>query len=434
MKKTFLYLILIANVLATIGIWWLGSGVLFSVSQGGPLIALGRLAGLLLELTILLQVILMGRITFIEQTFGHDKLNKLHRLVGYSILVLFFAHPLLLIVGYGQLNQTSLIAQFLDFFKNYEDVFRAVFGWLMFISIIGVTITLRKKIRYETWYFIHLLVYVAIALVFGHQTQTADVSFGKPLYYWLTLNFIGFGVMLLYRFGKPLYQSFKHQFIISKIVKETSDIYSIYISGKDIHKFKFRAGQFANLNFIGFGLWFTHPFSFSQGPGHDQLRFSVKALGDFTNKVNSIKPGTRVIVDGPLGLFTASQAQTNKYLFIAGGIGITPIRALIEEQAKNNCDMVLLYANRTLADIAFKTELEQLGIKTTYVLSNDASQNNLNIEHGYITAEKIQSIIPDFLEREVYLCGPPAMMTAVTAELEKLNIPKKQIHFEKFSY
>ncbi len=434
MKKTFLYLILIVNVAATIGIWWLGSGVLFSVSQGGTLIALGRLAGLLLELTILLQVILMGRITFIEQTFGHDKLNKLHRLVGYSVLVLFFAHPLFLIFGYSQLNQTSLIAQFLDFFKNYEDVFRAVVGWLMFITIIGVTITLRKKIRYETWYFIHLLVYVAIALVFGHQTQTADVSFGKPLYYWLVLNFAGFGIMLLYRFGKPLYQSFKYKFKVERISQEAPDIYSIYITGKDLNKFKFRAGQFANLNFIGFGLWFTHPFSFSQAPGHDQLRFSVKALGDFTNKVASIKPGTRIIVDGPLGLFTASQAQTDKYLFIAGGIGITPIRALIEEQLKNNRDMVLLYANKTLASTAFKTEIEQLGIKTTYVLSSDESLQLGHIEHGYINSEKIKSLIPDYLEREVYLCGPPVMMTALITELEKLGIQKKYIHFEKFSY
>jgi predicted ferric reductase len=434
MKKTILYSLLVANVLATIWIWWIGSGLLFAVNNGGTLIALGRLAGLLLQLTILLQVILMGRISFIEQTFGHDKLNKLHRLVGYSVLVLFFIHPLLLSLGYAQLNATSILAQFLDFLKNYEDVLRAFVGWGIFIFVIGITITLRKKIRYETWYFIHLLVYIAIAFTFGHQTQSADVSVGKPLYYWLTLNFIGFGVMLLYRFGKPIYQSFKYQFKVERISQEAPDIYSIYITGKDISKFKFRAGQFANLNFIGFGLWFTHPFSFSQAPGHDQLRFSIKTLGDFTNKVNSIKLGTRVILDGPLGLFTASQAMQKKFLFIAGGIGITPIRALLEEQLKNNRDMVLLYANKTLASTAFKTEIEQLGIKTTYVLSNDESQQTSNIEHGYINSEKIKRLVPDYLEREIYLCGPPVMMTALITELEKLGIQKKYIHFEKFSY
>ena len=153
------------------------------------------------------------------------------------------------------------------------------------------------------------LMYVAIALAFGHQTNTGDMANGSALYYWLTINFLVFGLILLHRWLAPFYKFFKHRFYIDKVVAETTDVFSIYLKGKNLQNYKFLPGQFANLTFLQSAMWFTHPFSFSTAPNGQFLRFSIKTSRDFTNRINNLKPNTKVILDGPLGVFTVKQAK-----------------------------------------------------------------------------------------------------------------------------
>lgn len=434
MKKILLFCIFVLNLGVIIFLWYSGSSHYLSTSGGLP-IAFGRLAGLLLEFFILIQLILVGRITFIEQQFGHDRLNQLHRWIGYSIAIFLLSHPLLLTFGYSQLSEVSFIAQFSNFIKNWDDVFNALLAVFLFIGvIISSVVIVKKRLRYETWYFAHLLMYIAIALAFGHQTNTADMSEGGPMYFWLAINFLVFGLILLYRWMAPFYRFFLHRFYIDKVVQETTDVYSIYLKGKDLKRYKFLAGQFANLTFLQAGMWFTHPFSFSAAPNGEYLRFSIKTSGDFTDKINSLKPNTKVILDGPLGIFTSNQAKKTKFLLIAGGIGITPIRALAEQLAMQKTDSVILYGCKTENDIVFKNELSALNLKHFFLLSQTQSQQDRNILPGRISAEKIKLLTPDFLEREVYLCGPNNMISGVLADLKTLNIPNSQIHYEKFNY
>ncbi len=405
---------------------------MWTLGSSGKLIALGRIAGLLLEFTILLQLLLIGRVPWIERIFGHDKLNRLHRLIGYSVSSLLITHPLLLIFGYAQINQFSLWRQFLDFWFHWEDAWKAAVALVIFLSIIFISIAVvRRKLRYETWHGIHLLMYVAIFLVFGHQINTADVSSGQPLYYWYVLNFSVFGLVLLYRWLRPLWLFYKHKFSVADIKRETLDVVSVYINGNDLGKYKFQAGQFANLTFLKKGMWFTHPFSFSKAPDGKTLRFSVKASGDFTNQVSSLPLGTKVIIDGPLGTFTAKSARANKFLLLAAGIGITPLRALAQELADEERDAILIYGNKTESDIAFKPELAKLNIKKYFLLSR---QHLTNFEHGRLSHEKISRLVPDYKEREIYICGPDEMIKRTRDELLKSGVAKKQIHYERFAY
>jgi ferredoxin-NADP reductase len=132
--------------------------------------------------------------------------------------------------------------------------------------------------------------------------------------------------------------------------------------------------------------------------------------------------GTKVFLEGPFGRFTPAVAKTNKYLFIAGGIGITPIRAMIEMLAREHADMLLLYGNRTEQEIAFKDELSQL------------IPNTHNIIAGRIDEEKIKQLAPDFASRDIYLCGPPPMMNSIITILKNLGVPRSHLHYEKFAY
>jgi NAD(P)H-flavin reductase len=162
---------------------------------------------------------------------------------------------------------------------------------------------------------------------------------------------------------------FKHQFYIDKVVQETPDVYSVYIKGKNIEQFTYEAGQFANYTFLQKGMYFTHPFSFSTAPNAEYIRISVRGVGDFTRRIPELRPGTKVVIDGPLGIFTERSSARDKYLFIAGGIGITPLRSLAEDLSKRGKDITLLYGNRTADNIPLKAELEAMPIKISHILS-----------------------------------------------------------------
>ena len=147
-----------------------------------------------------------------------------------------------------------------------------------------------------------------------------------------------------------------------------------------------------------------------------------------------MKVGTPVLLSGPFGRFTADVALTEKRLFIAGGVGITPIRTLIEEALGQEKDSVLLYANRNEDDVIFMKELaalKQKGLKLVPVFSSPSA--GFKGETGYVDGERIKRLVPDFIERDVYICGPQPMMDGVVADLRLSELPDEQLHFERFA-
>jgi predicted ferric reductase len=429
--RIFFYALLGANLAALIALWWTASGSFFSLGTSAALIALGRLAGLLTEFTILVQLILIARIPILEHTFGFDRMNKLHRVTGYSIAGIFIFHPLFLTTGYAMENGWGFIQQFLDFYYNWEDVGKAILGALVFGLIIFVTVFFRKKMQYEAWHTIHLLAYVGIVLAFGHQTNFGDLSHGAPYWRWLALNFIVFGLVLFYRALWPIIQFYRHRFVIEEVRQETPDIWSVIIGGRNIEKFNYHPGQFAHFFFFQKGFIWPHPFSFSHAPNGKTLRVSIKSSGDFTSRIKNLRPGTKVLIDGPLGRFTPFAAHRAKFLLVAGGVGITPIRAMAEHLAKEKSDAVLFYAARTPADFALAHEIPPHVPVHKFISEGETSQG---FEKGRVTLEAIRRYAPDFGEREIYICGPKPMMDALETSLRAAGIPKKHIHTERFAF
>jgi len=168
-------------------------------------------------------------------------------------------------------------------------------------------------------------------------------------------------------------------------------------------------------------------------PKDNLIRVTIKNVGDFTSEIATLKTGTPILLDGPLGTFTSKQATKNKYLFIAGGVGITPIRALIEELAPQKKDIVLLYSSKT-QDIILKKELDGLAkqyrFPIYYVVTEDPSYKG---EKGRIDQERIKRLAPDFLKRDMYLCGPPPMMEALITQLQELGVTHASMHYERFA-
>lgn len=437
LKKFLVFLIFFGNLIGIFALWWTKSNFyIVNPADGNIQIALGRITGLLAEYFILTQLMLIGRIRPIEHLFGFDKLNKIHRWIGYSVVSLLLLHPLLLIAGYAQSYGVSYLSQFGDFLANKNGVFLSFFSVVLFVFVIFISIAIvRRKLRYETWYFTHLLTYLAIGLALTHQLGTGDLRDGWPLYYWYILNFGVFGFVLLYRFVRPLMRFFYHRFTVDKVVQETYDTWSVYITGRHMEHFVFESGQYINITFLRKDMWYTHPFSFSEAYNGSNIRITIKALGDYTKKISTITPGTRVIIDGPLGLFTKEKAEREKFFFIAGGIGITPIRAILESLALEKRDAIVLYGNKSERDIAFKQELDAIhdyapSIVVHHILGTPTS----GFESGFIDKEKIVRLVPDFYAREVFLCGPPVMMNLMVEHLKGLGFDGQHIHYEKFSF
>ncbi len=431
-KKNLVWLLFIGNLAIILYFWWTGSSVLIANGQAGILLALGRLAGLLLQFFILVQLMLISRAPLIEKVYGFDKLNELHRKIGYTLAATLVIHPILITVSYAEMSGMSLWSQYLAILAMPQ-VIKAVIGLTIFL-ILGIMALpyIRKQMRYGIWHAFHLFMYLAIALVFGHQIVEGVVSYGPALYYWYLLNCSVFLTVFIYRFAKPFVLYNRHRFYIDKIVQETPDVFSVYIKGRNMEQFKFDAGQYVNISFLTPSMWEPHPFSLSAAPNGEYIRLSIKSSGDFTNQIRNLKPGTKVLVEGPLGRFTEASSARSKYLFLAGGIGITPIRSMIESVSKKNGDMALLYACRSVDDIALKSELDQLVNNRHYILSHSPSPD---YESGYIDSEKITRLVPDFRDREIFLCGPLPMMEAMTLKtLKDLGIPASQIHYEMFNY
>jgi predicted ferric reductase len=417
----------LANLVVIELLWYAGSfgGAGSLAHHGMPafLIAMGRLTGLLAEYFILLELVLIGRIRFIERQYGFDKMNFVHRYVGYFLATFLLLHPILLTGGYAAQSHVGLVAQFFTFLSTWEDIVKAFLGFLLFMAVIVLSISIaRKRLRYETWYLTHLFVYAGIALSFGHQINTADVSQGGALYYWLVLNFAVFGLVILYRFLRPWYLFFRHRFKVDKVIEEAPGVYSVYIVGRKLDHYHFKAGQYAHVTFLARGMWYSHPFSFSVAPNGHFIRFTIKKSGDFTARVGEIRAGTRVMLDGPFGTFTAGKSVTGKYLLIAGGIGVTPIRSLAEFLIHKRRDVRVLYSARSEEQLVFKKEFTKIGAPTEYILSQAGSRLDL---------KAIKAIVPDWRERDIYICGPKQMTETLVSVM---RLPKEQVHYELFGY
>lgn len=434
-SKNLVWALLGAALISVIGMWSVSSFHILLSGPAGTLIALGQLAGLLAATCALLQFLLMGRIGWIEGPFGLDKLAIFHRLNGYATITLILIHPLLLAFGYGLNNGVNLVSQYLTFLTTYPDVWKAGIAELLFIGVVVSSIYIvRRHLAFEQWYWIHLAVYAAIILAFTHQLTNGSTFLASPvsrniwigLYVFVTLN------VLYFRFAKMFINFSRFGFIVDEVISETPSTVSIYIRGRRLDRLPVRAGQFIMVRFLERGLWLEeHPFSLSALPRGNRLRITVKNIGDYTAKLQDLKPGTRVIVSGPFGSFTRMPSEARRRLYLAGGVGITPLRALIEAEP-NLKDVALIYASRTAAESIFPTELDSLLLPQYRhnVYSDDKTAAG---EHGRLNATLIERLVPDFRDREVYLCGPDAMMQSLINEFSRLDFPTEQLRYERFS-
>jgi len=437
-KRTAIYLFFILNIWAILSIWWPYSGKLLLYGDlASILVSLANLAALLAVFLILTQIVLVGRVKWVERVFGLDKLWRWHHVIGLAIPFLIVAHPLFLSIGRAMKAGRGTWSQFLIYVTKWPDVYLALVAAALFlILIVWAYFLVKKKINYEWWFIGHLLMYAAIVFAVFHQLgSTDDLNDGWQMIYWYAIYIFAFGNLILFRFVMPVYRTLRHGFVVDRLERETADTVSIYISGRNLDKYPIKAGQFMIFRFIDRNRWWqAHPFSISTAPNGKFLRITVKALGDYTSKLSDLKPGTKVLIDGPHGTFTLDRTYKNKLLMIAGGVGVTPIRSLFEQAIKDKMDTCVIYAARDKPQACLNDELSELAASCKApmhcVLSD---QTDWQGEKGFVDEERLRRLVTDIKERDVYFCGPQPMLKSVLAILKKMGVPDRQVHYEKFS-
>ena len=424
--------------LAVIAYFWSTNGLPEAIS--GDLVtmlhAVGRLCGLLATFCALTQFVLMGRVGWLEPIFGLDRLAIFHRRNGVATISFILAHSSLITLSHPLLQGST---DFLGVIA-LPYVWLALIAEILFIATVGMSIYIvRKHLTFETWYSVHLFNYLAIALVPWHQLTNGGDLLTQPNFatYWIAIYVFTALNVAYWRFGMTGIKFWRHGFVVDRVVKETATATSVYIKAKHLDKFGAIGGQFVLVRFLaGPFIWQEHPFSLSRLPDGQTLRLTIRQLGDFTNMIPSLKPGTKVAVNGPYGAFTHKQQRTQKIVYIVGGIGITPVRAMIEDQARRGerGNAVLLYGNRTVADTIFLRELTELSKRIDMPIYNILSdQKGYKGEVGFIDIEKITRLVPDVKERDVFLCGPPPMMWGIMDQLKMAGVAADHIHYERFA-
>jgi predicted ferric reductase len=424
------------NAALIVWLWVHGGNVSDVHSTGELLTSLGRLTGLLAAYLALLQVVLLARIRSLERLVGFDRLTVWHRWNGHACLDLVLAHVVLTVWGYALMDKISLPTEISTMLGGgvYPGMITATIGTALLVAVVVSSVVIvRRRLRYETWYAVHLAAYAAIALAWFHQIPTGNELAYDNLAadYWRALYVATLALIVGFRVLAPLAKSFRHGFRVDEVIHETPGVVSVHIAGRGLERLDARAGQFFLWRFLDRKRWWSsHPFSLSAAPDGRSLRITVKSLGDFSSRLGGLAPGTRVIAEGPFGVFTEAARKREKVLLVAGGIGITPIRALMEDM---HGDVVVIYRVVDDSDIIFREELDRLaqerGVTLLFVIGDHRTRAGRRL----LSPRHLCELVPDITERQVYICGPPAMTEALERNVRRAEVPARLINTEKFA-
>jgi predicted ferric reductase len=420
-----------------VAVMWLKHGALDAVtSPSGAMVAAGEAFALFGTYLALVGVLLVARVPFIEHILG-DLATAYHRRFGWVAVAMIVAHVILSVGGFALAGGASFVDEFANEIVTLPYMLAALVALVLFVGI-GMSSMpwIRRHLSYETWTGIHLYAYLAILLGFGHQLAVGSdfANHQQAAAIWSLGYVVVFGIVIRYRIVRPVAMLLHHRFRVERVVVETSSVVSLHVAGSRLAGVRAQAGQYFRIRLLARNEWWrSHPFSLSAVPDGESLRFTIKALGDFSTRLQELRPGTRLMLEGPYGAMTEDRVTSNGVVLIGGGIGVTLVRALFEQLA-GRVDVKLLYRVSHAEDVVFWEEITALARRPrAAVMWLIGRRGSSALPRDPLGKESLRRLVPDIHARDIFLCGPRSMMDSIEQNLRELGVPPARIHFERFA-
>ena len=429
-----------AGIAGVIGGLVLGSGWMMSAetwsTPGGPLTVIGSLAALLGTYLSLVLIVIVARVPWLEHAIGQDRLIALHRRLAPGAIGLIALHVLATTWGYAKAASLGLWPQLVALVTGYPWMVPATVAFIamMILSLISIR-AVRQRMTYETWWVAHLYFYLAVALAFGHQLTAGSIF---PGHSWARAGWIGLyavtaALVLGARVILPVARSVRHSYRVATVTADCPGVVDITITGRDLDRLPVCGGQFFEWRFLTRQWWWqAHPYSLSRGPDGNSLRITVKALGDQSTALGRLRPGTRVVAEGPYGVFTARRRTENApVVAIAAGVGIAPVKSLLDTLGPAD-DVTLIYRVPDLnpESIALRAEIErQVADNRWHMIYVPGDPDACTM-----TADTLVHLAPRAVTADIFVCGPQGFTDTVLAAARDLGIAPARMHHELFTF
>ncbi|WP_114520799.1 ferric reductase-like transmembrane domain-containing protein [Altererythrobacter sp. ZODW24] len=394
---------------------------------------------------LLAQYPLAGRINAISRVTGLDNGMRLHRKAGELIALFFLLHPFLILAPRFLLSPQRAWGDVWDT-AIASEASTGVFAWaVMSVWVLMAMYKDKLKISYEAWRISHGIGFIAVAILGTHHAVTVGRHGRYEIWFdlmWIALCAVAVTIVSYIYFVQPAKQK-RRPFKVAHVKKLAATDWDLTIEQDGDFPFDFDAGQFLWINTSGNPYNRTeHPFSIASSPTSlPKISFIIRELGDFTSQLDRLKPGQKVFVDGPYGVFTLNGREASGIALIAGGAGIGPNLGILRQlqSLKEERPVRLIYGNRRYDQMVCQDEIAAIESDLPdfrQTLALEQGQDGIDAHIGFIDKQFLANQIDDDMRENwiFYVCGPPVMVDAVTDHLRALGIPEKQILFEQLSF
>jgi ferredoxin-NADP reductase/DMSO/TMAO reductase YedYZ heme-binding membrane subunit len=411
-----------ANAVVVVGLWWRQGGVSEIHDLAGLLTSLGRAAGMLGALLALVQLLLIARVPVLDG-IALDRVNAWHRWNGIACVALLVAHTVLIAAGYALADRVGIADEIGTLLGDYSGVALATVGLGALVAAAATSgMAARRRLGRRAWRAIHVTAYAGVALAFSHQLATGHEFQRQPVAraYWWALYGATLAAIVGLRVVRPVVRSLLvHRLRVERVIEEGPGVVSVEVGGRRLDRLGARAGQYLHWRFLAPGHWTrARTLSLAAAPDGRRLRVTVRE-GGRGSSLRSLQPGTRVIAEGPAGGLTSGARRGAGVALIAGGPGLAPVRALLQELAG---DIAVVCRGE---DGPFAADLDALAAR------RGAALHRVGRDDG-LSPERLRALVPDIAERDVFVCGPTAMVQATRASLRGAGVPSRRISSEGF--